>query len=615
MVIGLTLLLWAGVGNAATMGTAFTFQGRLLDMNEPAAGMYDLRCRLFDAKGTGATQVGPTLTFEDGHSEDGYFTVELDFGTGAFNGYERWLELAFRPAEETDEEAFVVLDPRIEMTPAPYALYAGTSAADNDWAVSGIDMYAIPSGNVGIGTTTPNAKLQINRGATGNLLIGRRDDTGTEVKLWFHQPTGKAAVQVTGGGNELLLNPDVGNVGIGTTTADAKLKIETDSEQYGLYVDSSVSSGTQTGVYGYVDGSTSSDSFGVRGASANPLGLNIGVQGWARQPSTGDNIGVYGIASNDGSGDAFAGYFTWAKSYFEKEVGIGTESPGTLLHVYGGDGGGSAPLTGFDMAAIENTGNAYFNCIGSTNGTVGVLFSDDVRARGGVTYSHSDDALHFYSSSGIRMVLNSTGLGLDTWPSYASAKLDVRGDQVRIWNGSTSIDSVSGAGDLYVGRNLEADGNIYMIQVYNTTNPTGRAVYVQSNGRLGFLSSSARYKENIVPLHDNFSKILDTQPVSFNSRETKERGIGLVAEELDRLGLKNLVIYDEQGRPDSVRYEWISLYLLEVIKAQEESMGNLRAENESLKARLQTENELLQDRIASLERAMKEITSAKGTRL
>ena len=47
---------------------------------------------------------------------------------------------------------------------------------DEDWIISGNDMYSYPSGNVGIGTTTPNEKLEVNgsiRMTDGNEALGR----------------------------------------------------------------------------------------------------------------------------------------------------------------------------------------------------------------------------------------------------------------------------------------------------------------------------------------------------------------------------------------------------------------------------------------------------------
>jgi len=48
---------------------------------------------------------------------------------------------------------------------------AGSAAADNDWTVIGNDMYNANSGNVGVGTNTPTAKLHIeNTGVASTLL-------------------------------------------------------------------------------------------------------------------------------------------------------------------------------------------------------------------------------------------------------------------------------------------------------------------------------------------------------------------------------------------------------------------------------------------------------------
>ncbi len=254
VVVALALVTCSMILFAEPMSTGFTYQGRLLDTGEPAIGTYDLQCKLFDSN-TDGIQIGDTLVFEDGTATDGYFTVEIDFGVEVFSGERRYLEMAFRPYNETLPEDFVVLEPRTELTASPYALQTR-------------GIYVDP-----------------------NLLVG-----------------------------------------IGTTElTDAKLKVET-TQKYGIHVKSQVTEGTQLGIYSYVDGLTTSDSFALRGASANPVGPNIGVQGWARHPSTGDNIGVYGIATNDGDGDAFAGYFTWAKSYFEKNVGIGTMNPSGSLY-------------------------------------------------------------------------------------------------------------------------------------------------------------------------------------------------------------------------------------------------------------------------------------------
>ena len=52
---------------------------------------------------------------------DGYFTVELDFGS-VFDGNNRWLEIGVRPGDQSDPCVYSLLSPRQKVTPTPYAL-------------------------------------------------------------------------------------------------------------------------------------------------------------------------------------------------------------------------------------------------------------------------------------------------------------------------------------------------------------------------------------------------------------------------------------------------------------------------------------------------------------
>ncbi len=111
----------SGAGLQADLGTGFTYQGRLLDGDNPAGGDYDFRFILYDAQ-SGGSQVGGIEAPEDVPVTEGLFTVALDFGSAAFNGQARWLEIGVRPWDSTG--AYTTLTPRQALTAAPYALYA-----------------------------------------------------------------------------------------------------------------------------------------------------------------------------------------------------------------------------------------------------------------------------------------------------------------------------------------------------------------------------------------------------------------------------------------------------------------------------------------------------------
>jgi hypothetical protein len=110
-----------GAIGIASHTSGFTYQGRLVDDGRPAEGPYDFRFVLFDAQ-VGGAQVGAVITEEDVAVTDGLFAVLLDFGSMAFTGSTRYLEISVRPANSTG--TFTVLAPRRRITPTPYATFA-----------------------------------------------------------------------------------------------------------------------------------------------------------------------------------------------------------------------------------------------------------------------------------------------------------------------------------------------------------------------------------------------------------------------------------------------------------------------------------------------------------
>jgi photosystem II stability/assembly factor-like uncharacterized protein len=107
------------VCKAEPVGTTWTYQGRLMDDNNPGEGVYDFQFKLFDGPYTG-TQQGSTVDVNDLDVIDGYFTVELDFGSDVFDSDAYWLEIGVRPGGTA--EPFTTLSPRQEITPTPYAM-------------------------------------------------------------------------------------------------------------------------------------------------------------------------------------------------------------------------------------------------------------------------------------------------------------------------------------------------------------------------------------------------------------------------------------------------------------------------------------------------------------
>jgi len=124
LAVGVVLTMcFVGCSAAEPLGTAFTYQGRLIDANSVADGLYDFQFKLYDANMAGV-QKGSTINNGEVDVIDGYFTVALDFGTGVFDGNARWLGIGVRPGQLNDPNAYTLLSPRQRVMAVPYAIYA-----------------------------------------------------------------------------------------------------------------------------------------------------------------------------------------------------------------------------------------------------------------------------------------------------------------------------------------------------------------------------------------------------------------------------------------------------------------------------------------------------------
>jgi hypothetical protein len=88
-------------------------------------------------------------------------------------------------------------------------------------------------------------------------------------------------------------------------------------------------------------------------------------------------------------------------------------------------------------------------------------------------------------------------------------------------------------------------------------------VVIDSQGQLGTMSSSRRFKKEIKPMDKASEAILALKPVTFqyrsDNRDTPQ--FGLIAEEVAEVN-PNLVVCDEKGEIYTVRYDAVNAMLL-----------------------------------------------------
>jgi hypothetical protein len=311
-VLALGLMAWqVEVSEAAPMGTAFTYQGRLLDANDTADGEYDFQFKLYDAP-NGGVQQGSTIDINDVDVIDGYFTAELDFGSDVFDGNDRWLQIGVRQVANP----FTILSPRQEVTPTPYALYAASGP--------GVPVPLELSGSVVFSGAVIKG---INTG-TGYGVYGKHDSSGNFGYLG-HSDRGVYGYSI----NDYGVRGHGGSYGVYGSSSDGYGVYGKHyngnygllgSSEHGVYGEHSTSDNygflgsyhhgvygkhNSSGNYGYLG----TDNFGVAGYSI----ANKGVAGFSDYSNGiyGQSIsgtGVCGKATAKGDGENYGGYFTAA---------------------------------------------------------------------------------------------------------------------------------------------------------------------------------------------------------------------------------------------------------------------------------------------------------------
>lgn len=371
----LAILLFLAA-SAWAQTTEFAYQGKLNDAGSAANGTYQMEFKLFGSA-SGADQIGAALLKPGVSVTNGVFNVGLDFGAAAFDGTDRFLEVAVK---RNAGDALTVLAPRQKINSAPYAVKSKSADEANNAAQLGgvaADEYVTTAsaGNSFIqnqATTQAGANFNI----AGNGIVGGKLGVGMDAGSLKFAVNGQAGIRPRGNDDSFIgfLSNVAGNAPtVSLSTSDgskAEMRLQ-GSPQGSLFKlvtgigFGSPDDGITIARLGYVGIGTNAAAPATRLAlSGGPVWTSNGWTG-SLSMGNGEAAGWQANASGQrfGIGQSTGGlYFFRTSSQFgattsaanydmviadSGKVGVGTTTPQAKFHAAGGSSwfqGDSSPL-------------------------------------------------------------------------------------------------------------------------------------------------------------------------------------------------------------------------------------------------------------------------------
>ena len=436
----------------------------------------------------------------------------------------------------------------------------------------------------------------------------------------------------------------------------------------GVWGQSSASSGG-TGVWGQSSATTgagagvlataaSSSGSALSASESSTTGLTFGVKalvasvggvaGWFQNTANGALIAAASGGGNtqvtefvvDGGGDVTGmGYFNAGATYQIQgipvlSIGVPVGSQKNLFL-----GRHAGPANSGDLNLFVGEDSGFSNTSGTANAFVGV-------ESGYSNITGNNNSYLGFQSGFLSGGNNNTYLGFgiaansppggdtgsnNTYVGYEAGYANTTGSNNTYLGYLAGVGNSAGSNNIYVGsQGVISDNNIirigtqgtgngqqnaaYMAGVYTST-VSGVPVYVTSNGQLGVLSSSRRFKQDIRNIGDSSDNLMRLRPVSFFYKPEYANGpqtlqYGLIAEEVAKV-YPELVEFSENGEPYTVRYNLlISMMLNELQKQYHQENGQsdtINQQDETIERQrqqieeLQKQNSEMQQRLSRLE--------------
>jgi hypothetical protein len=397
-----------------------------------------------------------------------------------------------------------------------------------------------------------------------------------------------------------------------------------------------------------------SNTTGVNNTATGTGALSGNTTG-GNNTANGDNALGANTTGNNNTATGFAALFSNTTGSGNTATGeaalignsTGSNNTATGLAALNSNGtGGSNTATGFsaldhNTSGSNNTANGSlalgFNTTGLSNTATG-SFALEFNTTGGNNTANGDNALisngtgSFNTANGVAALFSNTSGTSNTAEGINALLHNTVGSNNIALGASAGSSLTTGSNNIDIAAvGLAAESNTIRIGKVGTQQATyiagvsgktvagGVTVVVDTNGHLGTVVSSERFKDAIKPMDKASEAILSLQPVTFHYKhELDPEGIpqfGLVAEQVAKVD-PDLVARDAAGKPYTVRYEAVNAMLLNEFLKEHRRVAELNTTVAEQQKEIQTFMAILKAQAAQLQKVSDAIEMSKpGSKL
>jgi hypothetical protein len=303
--------------------------------------------------------------------------------------------------------------------------------------------------------------------------------------------------------------------------------------------------------------------------------------------------GAYALENNSDGG-----YNTASGAYALENNSNGNENTATGYETLWNNTTGSSNTATGDGALLSNTTGTYNTAAGA-----GALADN--------TIGNNNTAIGYEAALNDATGNNNIAIGYQAAYNVSSGNsnnihignLGLASDNTVIWIGTEGTQTITKIAGIY-GEAIDTPNLLVCID------GTGRL----GTGNCSSTPSSRRFKEQIADMGDASSKLLQLRPVTFLYKPQYDDGshalqYGLIAEEVAKL-YPEMVGYDKDGQPSSVKYQSLTPMLLNEVQKQVQLQQQENRKLEQQNRKLEEQNRKLEDRLAALEALLSSQTSA-----